>query len=73
VSTVTVISSKWRCYIARKKFLNLKEAANTIAANYKRLRVQRYVKRYRHAAAITRKFIIVCVCVCVCVCECVCV
>ena len=82
MSTVTTIATKWRKYIARKNFLALKSAANTIAANYKRLMVQRYVKKYRHAVAITRKFIIgfmnrnkpkcpeniyVSVCVCACV------
>ena len=44
-------------YITRKKFRQLKHAADVFASNYKRLTVQRYVKKYRGAAAVVRKFI----------------
>lgn len=45
-------------YAARKKFRDLKHAADVFASNYKRLVVQRYAKKYRAAVAIVRKFII---------------
>ncbi len=54
---VTKMTAQWRRYIARKKFLELRHAADVFASNYKRLQVQRYVKKYRTAAAVVRKFI----------------
>ncbi len=45
-------------YAQRKKFRELRDAADVFASNYKRLMVQRYVKKYREAVAVVRKFII---------------
>ena len=55
---VTKIIALWRMYSQRKKFRELKHAADVFASNYKRLMVQRYVKKYRGAVAVVRKFII---------------
>ena len=54
---VTLMTAQWKMYITRKKFRQLKHAADVFASNYKRLTVQRYVKKYRGAAAVVRKFI----------------
>ena len=55
---MTKIAAKWRMYSQRKKFRALRDAADVFAANYKRLRMQRYVKEYRGAVGVVRKFII---------------
>lgn len=56
--TATTIATSYRKYIARKKYLVMRAAACVIAAHWKGLATRRYVKRYRAAVAVTRKFII---------------
>ena len=58
LAAVTKIAAKWKMYAQRKKFRELRSAADVFASNYKRLRVQRYVKKYRIAVAVVRRFII---------------
>ena len=56
--SVTTIATSYRKYIARKKYLIMRAAACVIAAHWKGLATRRYVKRYKAAVAVTRKFII---------------
>ena len=58
ILSVTTIATSYRKYIARKKYLIMRAAACVIAAHWKGLATRRYVKRYRAAVAVTRKFII---------------
>jgi len=54
---VTIISAKWRMYAQRKRYRNLRWAATLFATHWKRLTVQRYVRRYKAAVIVVRRFI----------------
>lgn len=54
----TIISAKWKMYILRKKFRQLKAAEIVFAKHWKRIRAQRYICRLKVAVAVVRKFII---------------
>ncbi|XP_064392805.1 unconventional myosin-Ic-A-like isoform X2 [Halichondria panicea] len=54
----TIISAKWKMYVNRKKYQQLRWASTVFATNWKRLQVQRYVAKYKKAVFVVRKFII---------------
>ena len=56
--TATIISAKWKMYVNRKKYQQLRWASTVFATNWKRLQVQRYVAKYKKAVFVVRKFII---------------
>lgn len=54
---VTTITAKWRMYILRKKYRQLREAQIVFSKHWKRILTQRMAQRYRQAAVVVRKFI----------------
>lgn len=52
---VTTITAKWRMYILRKKYRQLKEAQIVFSKHWKRILTQRMAQRYRQAAMVVRK------------------
>lgn len=52
---VTAITAKWRMYILRKKYRQLREAQIVFSKNWKRILTQRMAQRYRQAAVVVRK------------------
>lgn len=53
--TVTAITAKWRMYILRKKYRQLREAQIVFSKHWKRILTQRMAQRYRQAAVVVRK------------------
>nr|WEL12766.1 myosin class I B [Halisarca dujardinii] len=54
---VTMVIAKWRMYMQRKKYRELRAATTVISKHWKRVLAQRYAAKYRAAAFVLRKFI----------------
>jgi myosin-1 len=54
----TVISAKWKMFIQRKKYRQLREAEIVFSKHWKRIRAQRHIRRLKVAVVVVRKFII---------------
>jgi myosin-1 len=54
---VTMVAAKWRMYIQRKKYRELREASIVFSKHWKRVLAQRYAARYRASATVLRTFI----------------
>jgi myosin-1 len=54
----TVISAKWKMFIQRKKYRQMREAEIVFAKHWKRIRAQRHIRRLKVAVVVVRKFII---------------